>query len=58
MIRGCRRRRFGPHRDDGPLKVSPHLPLVMQTDFPNVSVPARARMIELYRRHKFLRIAL
>lgn len=31
----------------GPVKVSPGLPLVMQTDFPNVSAPASARMIEL-----------
>ena len=33
--------------ETGPVKISPDLPLVMQTDFPSVSAPASARMIEL-----------
>ena len=33
--------------ETGPVKISPASPLVMPTDFPNVSAPASARMIEL-----------
>lgn len=33
--------------ETGPVPVSPDSPLVMQTDFPNVSAPASARLIEL-----------
>jgi hypothetical protein len=33
--------------ESGPVKISPDLPLVMQTDFPSLSAPANARMIEL-----------
>ena len=33
--------------ETSPVKISPDLPLVMQTDFPSLSAPASARMIEL-----------